>query len=275
MDFVSLCRSKWISFLLLSASLLLAQNRPPSQAKPAPLPTISAGNATRILPPPPDYRFPDDQSYVYSVEWHMFNAGTAAVKLNAAGAEQRVTAAADSTGVVTALFKVHDLFEASFDSRSFCSLRVSRHTEEGSHQRTMDLRLEYARRKSVLDEKNLKSGERKHTENDIPSCVTDVVSGFYYLASLPLQPGNLSSFAINDGTTTEVAARVESRESVRAPAGTFQTVRVRVEATSGSLKGKGQIWVWFTDDRNHTPVQMRSKLGWGTLLFRLQRIDRP
>jgi len=30
--------------------------------------------------------------------------------------------------------------------------------------------------------------------------------------------------------------------------------------------------VWYTDDANRIPVQMRSKLGWGTLLFRLQKI---
>jgi hypothetical protein len=203
----------------------------------------------------------------------MFTAGTATVKLNAVNNEQRVTAKADSAGVVNALFRVHDLFEASFDPRSFCSLRVSRHIEEGARQRNLDLHLDYARRKSVLDEKNLKTGELKHTENDIPACVTDVVSGFYYLASLPLQQGASNTFAVNDGKTTEVTARVESREQIKVPAGTFQTVRVRVEAISGSLKGKGEIWVWFTDDANHTPVQMRSKLGWGTLLFRLQRVD--
>lgn len=203
----------------------------------------------------------------------MFTAGTATVKLNAIGNEQRVSATADSAGVVNALFRVHDLVEASFDPHSFCSLRVSRHTEEGSHQRNMNLRLDYTRHKSLIDEKNLKTGELKHTEYDIPACVTDVVSGFYYLASLPLQQASSSTFAINDGKTTEVTARVESREQIKVPAGTFQTVRVRVEAISGSLKDKGEIWVWFTDDANHTPVQMRSKLGWGTLLFRLQRLD--
>jgi Protein of unknown function (DUF3108) len=121
----------------------------------------------------------------------------------------------------------------------------------------------------------LKTGERKHAENALPACVTDVVSGFYYLASLSLHPGNTSTFPINDGKTTEVTSRVESREQVRVPAGTFQTVRLRVEAVSGSLKGKGQIWVWFTDDQNHTPVEIRAKLAWGTLLFRLQRVDKP
>jgi hypothetical protein len=273
MDFFSLSRSKWFFIPVFSVSVLLAQTRPSSPPKATPIATISAGPTAQILPPPADYRFPDGQSYVYSVEWHMFTAGTATVKLNAIANEQRVTATADSVGVVNALFRVHDLFEASFDPHTFCSLRVSRHTEEGSHQRNMNLRLDYAQRKSVIDEKNLRTGESKHTENDIPACVTDVVSGFYYLASLPLQQGSSTSFAINDGKTTEVAVRVESREQIKVPAGTFQTVRARVEAISGSLKGKGEIWVWFTDDANHTPVQMRSKLGWGTLLFRLQRVD--
>jgi hypothetical protein len=273
MDFFSLSRSKWFFIPVFSVSVLLAQTRPSSPPKATPIATISAAPTAQILPPPADYRFPDGQSYVYSVEWHMFTAGTATVKLNAIANEQRVTATADSVGVVNALFRVHDLFEASFDPHTFCSLRVSRHTEEGSHQRNMNLRLDYAQHKSVIDEKNLKTGELKHTENDIPACVTDVVSGFYYLASLPLQQGSSNTFAINDGKTTEVTARVESREQIKVPAGTFQTVRVRVEAISGSLKGKGKIWVWFTDDANHTPVQMRSKLGWGTLLFRLQRVD--
>ena len=67
-------------------------------------------------------------------------------------------------------------------------------------------------------------------------------------------------------------ARVEAREQVKVPAGTFQTLRVRVEAISGALQSKGSVVVWYTDDANRIPVQMRSKLGWGTLLFRLQKI---
>jgi N6-adenosine-specific RNA methylase IME4 len=92
---------------------------------------------------------------------------------------------------------------------------------------------------------------------------------------LSLQPGGVNSFQINDGgRTTEVIARVEGREQVKVPAGTFQTVRVRAEPVTGALKGKGTIWAWYTDDANHIPVQMRSKLGFGTLLFRLQQVEK-
>jgi len=212
---------------------------------------------------------------VYGVEWHLFNAGTATVTLALDGGLEHVTAVATSAGVVNALYKVQDHFEAFFDPHTFCSLRVSKSTEEGSHSRQTELHFDYSRHKSVLDEKNLKTGEQKHVENDLPACVSDVVSGFYYLASLPLQSGNSYTFPINDGNkTTEVTARVEAREQIKVPAGSFRTVRVKAEAISGALQGKGTVWAWFTDDANHTPVQMRSKLGWGTLLFRLQRIER-
>lgn len=238
-------------------------------------PTATIGPSAQILPPPANYRFPDGQSYVYAAEWHLFNAGTATVKLESTGTEQKVTAIADSAGVANVLYGVHDRFEARFDPKTFCSLGLTKHTEEGPHKRDTHVTFDYPKRKSMLQEKNLKTGENKQVENDIPPCVTDVVTGFYYLASLPLQLGNSYTFPVNDGgKTAEVTARVEGKEKVKVPAGEFQTIRVAAEANSGTLKGRGRVWAWFTDDANHTPVQMRAKLSWGTLLFRLQRIDR-
>jgi hypothetical protein len=270
-------RSKrsWCFLAVFFISSLHAQTQPSAQSSQPPLPTIGSAPVARIIPPPPNYAFPNGQTYVYGIEWHLFNAGTSAMTLALDSGQEHVTAIANSAGVVNALYKVLDHFEAFFDPHTFCSLRVSKNTEEGSHSRQTDLRFDYTRNKSVLDEKNRKTGEQKHVENDLPGCVTDVVGGFYYLASLPLQPGNSFTFPINDGNkTTEVTARVEAREQVKVPAGTFQTVRVKAEAISGAMQGKGTVWAWFTDDANHTGVQMRSKLGWGTLLFRLQRIEK-
>ena len=251
-----------------------AQRTPPAAPKEPVSATVRAVPA-EIMPPPPAYHFPDKQTWVYSVEWHLFNAGTASVRMEPAGTERHVVATAGSQGVANLLYPVHDRFQAAFDPKSFCSLSISKHTEEGSRKRETEIHFEYSRRKSVLHEKNLKTDETKRVENDVPACVTDIVTGFYYLASLPLTPGAIYSFPINDGgKTAEVKAQVEAREPVKAPAGTFQTLRVEAEATSGLLNGKGKIWIWYSDDANHTPVQMRAKLGWGTLLFRLQRVDR-
>lgn len=236
---------------------------------------VTIGPSAQILAPRPTYRFPDGQSYVYTAEWHLFTAGTSTVKLEAVGNEHRVSAVADSAGMANMLYGVHDRFEALFDSKTFCSVSVTKHIEEGSHKRETKVTYDYPKRKSVLHETNLKTSETKYAENDIPPCVTDVVTGFYYLASLPLQPGASYTFPVNDGgKTAEVTAHVEGKDKVKVPAGTYETIRVSAEATSGNLKGRGKVWTWFTDDANHTPVQMRAKLTWGTLLFRLQRVER-
>ena len=256
--------------LIAVASLPLLSRDTPSQS-----PTATIGPTSRIVPPPSGHRFPDGQVLAFTVEWHLLTAGTATLKVEAASPQRKVTGTADSLGVTNVLYSVHDRFQAVFDPATFCSLSIAKHTEEGPHRRDTDIGFDYSRRKSTLREMNLKTGENKRAENDIPPCVTDVLSGFYYLASLPLHAGTSYTFPVNDGgKTADVAAHVEGREQVRVPAGTFSAIRVSCEAVSGPLKGKGKIWVWFTDDATRTPVQMRARLTWGTLLFRLQRMGR-
>jgi hypothetical protein len=239
-----------------------------------PAPPVTIGPAAEILPPLPNHVYPNGETYVFSVEWHFFNAGIARVKMESAGAQQKVTATADSMGTVNLLYGIHDRFESYFDPRTFCSQRVFKHTEEGSRRRDTEVVYDYQHGKTVLNEKNLKTQEHKRLENDIPRCVTDVVNGFYYLAARQLTPGRIYTFPINDGgKTTEVRATVVDRERVKVPAGNFDAVKVEAEPISGPLKGKGRVWVWFSDDRDHRPVQMRAKLGWGTLVFKLLRIE--
>ncbi len=185
-----------------------------------------------------------------------------------------VLGAADSTGVVALLFRVQDRFESSFDAASLCSQSLNKHTEEGSHRRDTHIVFDYKAGKSVLNETNLKTNQKKREEHDIPGCVTDVVSGILYVASLPLTPNATYAFPLNDGgKTVTVQAHVEGKEQVKTPAGTFQTIRVGPEGDYGPLKDRGRIWIWYTDDAQHLPVQMRARLFWGTLTVYLTGVD--
>lgn len=265
-----------ISVLLLAVLSAAATREGQSDAqRRAAAAPATIGPAAQVYPPPANYRFPNGQTYVYSVEWHMFNAGIARVTMEASGNRQKVTAMADSLGVVTLMYTVHDRWESYFDPRTFCSQKIVKHAEEGKRRRDSDVDFQYSRRKVVRTDKDLKSGESKRMESDIPACVTDVVTGFYYLASQPLSVGSSYTFPINDsGKTTDVTARVDTTEQIKVPAGTYKALRVSAQPISGPLQGKAKVAVWFSDDGSHLPVQMRAKLGWGTLLFRLQRVEK-
>jgi hypothetical protein len=260
----------WLcAWLVASASL--------AQAAPAPAAAASdtIGALARIQAPARNYRFPDSVSYIYTAEWRLWTAGTATLKIERSGNRQKVTSTADATGVVALLFHVHDVFESSFDPGTFCSDQINKHTEEGFRRRETHIRYDYFRHKAILDERNPRTNEAKHAEEDIPNCVTDVLSGIYYLGSLPLQVGATYNIPVNDGgKTMEVSATVEAREQIKTDAGTFQTVRVRPDVMDGDLKKKGTLWIWYTDDAAHIPVQTRVRAFWGAFTIRLQRIDR-
>jgi hypothetical protein len=254
-----------------------APKTPPAHTTtPAPsVPQDTIGPQSYIRPAPESYRFPNGQTLHYTAEWRLWNAGVATVKMESAGSEQKISATADSIGFVSMLYKVTDRFEAYSYRKTFCSTHIFKHSEEGLHKRDTNIRFDQVNRKAILDEKNLKNNETKHTEQEIPGCVTDVISAIFYVGSLPLEPGRAYTFPLNDGgKTVDVKAYVRAREDVKTDAGTFHTIRVEPEAESGSLKGKGKAWIWYTDDANHTPVQMRTRMFWGMLTFKLTAIDR-
>ena len=237
----------------------------------APRQEDTIGKAAQIHPPAPGYKFPNGQTLQYKGEWRIFEAGVATIRMDAAGAQQRVVGTADSTGFVAKLFRVHDIFESFFDARSFCSLQVTKQVEEGSRVREINVRFDNAAKKSIFDQKVPSTGETKHAENDTPGCVTDVLSGIFYIGSLKLEPGMSYVFPMNDGgKTIDVRMQVEGRETLKTDAGTLNTVRVKPEGGTG----RANVMIWYTDDAAHIPVRLKSKAFWGTLTMTLKKIER-
>jgi hypothetical protein len=249
-------------------------------ASPSPAPTPAAKgqtfNAPAIVKPRAEYSLPVGQTYVYSGIWRVFNAGTASLRMekDQTGRQVRVTGTADAAGTAALLYKVQNRYQSYLDPATFCSHSASRQIQEGFRRVDTNITFDYARGKAVLDQKNLKKKESRHEEHAIPGCVTDILSAIYYVASLPLETGKVYSFPLNDGgETITVNVHVEAREQVKTPAGTFSAIRVQPEATSGVLKDKGKIWIWYSDDAARIPVQARAHMYWGTLLFTLLRVD--
>lgn len=233
----------------------------------------SFGQTPLVAPlPPPDagFVFPQKQTLTYSVDWRVFPAGTAVIHFEAAGDRERVNATAYTIGAINLLFHVNDRFQSEFDRQKGCSYQFNKQTVEGRRQIDSTLHLDYAQSKSVLNQKNVVNGQVTRAESPIPSCLTDLLSGIFYLASQPLNVGHNFVIPVADAQRTiPVTMKVEGFEQVRTPLGTFKTIRVQPTADAGVVKNRGNIWIWYTDDERHLPVQMQARLFWGTITFRL------
>jgi Protein of unknown function (DUF3108) len=251
------------------AQLLGLGSKPP--AAPVVIPTLQ--------PPVAGYVFPAKQTLTFTVDWRVFTAGTAVFHLERTNPDQpgdqlKVTATADTVGAVNMLFPVVDRFQSAMDTKTGCSAGFTKQLQEGRRKVSSDLSFDYNAGKQTQTEKNLVKGTQKTQTASIPACVTDSLSAIFYAASQALNVGQDVGFPLADSMrTVTVTMKVEAKEEIKTPAGTFQTVRVQPTAAEGIVKNRGNIWIWYTDDARHIPVQIRARLFWGTITFHLQSVE--
>jgi hypothetical protein len=106
----------------------------------------------------------------------------------------------------------------------------------------------------------------------MPPRALDEVAFLYLVRALSLEPGRtyrLTRHFEEDGNP--VILEVLRRETVRVPAGRFETVVVRpVIRTSGLFSRGGRAEVFVTDDRRRLIVEIRSRMKMGRVHFRLE-----
>jgi hypothetical protein len=227
-----------------------------------------------LQPPLAGFDYPQHETLTYSVDWRVFTAGTAVFHLDQVGNLLKISATADTVGAVNMLFPVVDGFQSGIDLKTGCSTGFDKQTQEGRRKNASDLSFDYVHGKQTRNERNLVKGTATHAVTNIPACVTDSLSAMFYTQSQTLTPGQTVNFPLADAMrTVSVGMKVEDREEIKTPAGTFQTIKVQATADEGIVKNRGSIWIWYTDDARHLPVQMQARLFWGTITFHLQSVE--
>ncbi len=228
-----------------------------------------------LEPPQPGFSFPARLTLTYSVDWRVFTAGTAVFHIEQQGSVEKVAATADSVGNVNMIFPVVDKFGGGFDTKTGCSTGFTKNLSEGRRKVTSELTFDYGHGKQNETTKNLVKGTSKQQSASIPACVADSLSAIFYVGSRPLVVGQSVRFPLADSMrTVTVTMKPEAKEEIKTPAGTFQTIRVQATAEEGVVKNRGKIWIWYTDDARHMPVQIRAgQFFWGTITFHLQSFE--
>ncbi len=258
-------------FLASGAAGAQKEGVPPAQAPP-----VSA--------PMPGYSFPQHQTLTFTVDWRVFTAGRAVFQLDQQAGLMKVQATADTVGATNMIYQVVDRFQSSFNPQTGCSAGFSKQTQEGRRKISSDLVFTPGSTAAAsaapvlgtqaLTERNLIKNTTKQQQGQIPACVIDTLSGIFYVGSQNLVVGQDFKMPLADAMrTVSVTLKVEAREEVKTPAGTFSAIRVQPTADAGVVKNRGTITIWYSDDARHIPVQIRAKLLWGTITFHLQSIE--
>ena len=165
------------------------------------------------------------------------------------------------------LFRVHDRYESWIDVETLASLRHKQVISEGRYKRTTNYEI-YPEQGQYQ-----KQGDSLRASVSNP---LDDGSFIYAVRTAGIQVGETrrDDRYFRPDKNPVVLTGVK-QETVRVGAGTFTTTVVRPTIrTSGIFSEDGQAHVWFTDDANRYPVQVKAKFAKFSLTLSLQSIDR-
>jgi hypothetical protein len=166
--------------------------------------------------------------------------------------------------------RVDERLETWLDQRRLYSLRFA--------QRTRYPRFSRDRTREFLADQRRWTGRTNTREESgrLPTNLPlDEISFIYHARTMNLEVGR--EYTLNRYWNPEgnpVRLRVLRRETVRVPAGTYQTIVVQpIIRTSGLFAEDGEAQVYFSEGPARELVQLRAKLSIGTLRLQLERYD--
>lgn len=153
---------------------------------------------------------------------------------------------------------VDDLLQSWLDPATMRALRFTKDQQELSYEthRVYDFYPEEGRWEVVRNDTLREDGP---LASDTP---LDDISFVYFVRSLPLRVGD--RYVLNDYFEEEgnpVVVEVLRKETVRVPAGRFETVVVRpIIKTDGLFGQGGEAEMYFTDDALHLLVMLKARM---------------
>lgn len=237
---------------------------------------VSASGQSAEQPAVP---FSPGESLTFDVTWSVFRAGEVTATLRSSDDGPRdayeVTTTARSQGFVSLLFNVQNEFRSLFDPTTLCSSRITKRINEGRRHKETSIVFDRVRKLAVLDERDLTKPDAppEHKENEIPACVEDVVTAFYYLRRQRFEVGQSIRLPVNDGSKTrEVTVEVQAREKIETPLGEMEAFRVEPKVFSNLYRRKGQMLVWFSADARHLPLRIKAMISVGSITATLRSV---
>lgn len=221
------------------------------------------------------------ETFDYRVDWRFWHAGDIRLVYTPAGQGSGVFRQAEvslkTRGFVDSLYSVDNHYTVLFDE-SFCASSSLFRVHEGRKRRRISVTYQhppgvvsYLERDLAADRTVLRKTLR------VPGCVHDELAALALLRTMQLQPGDTVELPLSNGKKF-VRARVEvqARETVRTPAGEFDTIRYEAFLFNNVLyRRDGQLHFWLTNDERRLPVQFRVRLRFyfGTIMLRLVKED--
>ena len=221
------------------------------------------------------FALPEREKLTFSVQWRFLTVGTATLEIR--GFEYmhgrrayHIYSSARSAPFFDRIFRVRNTSQSWIDAESISSLRFWSQISEGGEE--TEERIDF----NQIDNFFLLYYNGAKSKGVTVPWVQDVLSALYYLRTKDFQVGSEIVIDAHSGYRTwPLTINVIRRETVRVPAGTFETFMVEPALRDGAgiFRAQGRLQIWMTADERKIPVLMRSRISVGAITVSLTNIE--
>jgi hypothetical protein len=168
------------------------------------------------------------------------------------------------------VYPVKDKYVTWWDPATHLSLGSDLIADENGKRRRERVRIDRgAVRARTIREKE--GQPREEEENEVLPDAQDILATYFVIREERLALGDKIERPVFTGKRNfMLKAEVDRRESVTVPAGTFDTVVLRVQVQfAAKLASKRDVFVYVTDDARHLPVRIDAELLLGVVAANL------
>lgn len=211
------------------------------------------------------------EAFHYDISWIGVHVGKALLKASNENGAITITSQVHSSPFISTFYRVEDHAESRVVNGTPLNFRIRQH--EGKYRSDKETLFDTGSRK-VTFINYLKNTRDEHViEGVLP---WDLISGFYYLRTQTLEPGNTSYIDVFDSNRffkAEITALRNERITVPAT-GEVDAVVVRLILKSeGLFQSTGNILIWLTNDERKIPVRVEAKAPVGYVVAELSVLE--
>ncbi len=223
-----------------------------------------------------DHAFQPGEKVTYNVAYHVVgiyvNAGTASFTTTKESLDNadvyHVVGKGSTNSKYDWIFKVRDRYETFVDADGLQPVKFIRSVSEGKYKKYEEVTFDQRTRIATT-----KKGAVK-----VPDNIQDVISSVYYARNINysnLKHGDVVPFSMLLGNNIyNMHIRYMGKEKVKTKYGEVMAVKLHPLLIKGNaFKGGEDMEVWVTDDNNHIPVKIESKLSVGSIKVDLSEYE--
>jgi len=220
-------------------------------------PAVATGDSAAVVP------FAPGERLVFSIDYGPVNAGEGTLEVRGIVMTDGhpcylIESRAASNRFFSTFYMVRDKVVSHIDVVRLYSRFFAKRLREGDYRQNIEVRFDQTAGKAHYAD--------GRTFDTMPG-IHDVLSAFYYVRTLPLEPGrtyHVDTHSSRKNYPLEVI--VHGRERVKVPAGEFDCLVVEpVIIGDGLFQHEGKLTIWLTDDARKMPVLMKTRVKVGSI----------